>query len=354
MQTGDLPPDFQTDLARLLDDHVNLAERIGGGRNSQVYRLETAKGNRRALKVYFRNPADLRDRLGTEFESLSFLWENAVHDVPQPVARDAGRGWGIYQFIEGSKIPPANLGENEILCAADFLVRLRELSRKPAAATLGVASEACFSVKALAEILDQRLQRLAAANDETATSKELHRFLNEDLVPFLADAKRWSEQWLTSQGTSFETELSKDQRTLSPSDFGYHNALRQPDGRIIFLDFEYFGWDDPAKMIVDFLLHPAMDLSPRLRKRFASTLFKRFSDLPTLRGRVEAVFPLLGIKWCIILLNEFLPDALLRRQFALHTSENPAQARMNQLGKAKKMLNEVRAQYESFPYHDAA
>jgi hypothetical protein len=346
MQQAELPPNFQTDLARLLGDEIRVAERIGGGRNSQVYRVEMATGDRCALKIYFQNPADSRDRLGTEFESLRFLWENAVHDVPQPLVKDSGRGWGVYQFIEGEKVPPPELGEHEVLCAADFLFRLRELSRKQAATSLGVASEAFFSVSSLAEILDQRLLRLKTAQDQTPTGRLLQEFLDAELVPFLAHAKSWSEKQLKAQGTSFETELSKDQRTISPSDFGYHNALRQPDGRIIFLDFEYFGWDDPAKMIVDFVLHPAMDLSPRLRTRFASTLFERFADLPSLRGRVEAVFPLLGVKWCLILLNEFLPDALLRRQFASHAKKDPTVARMNQLGKAKKMLNDVRAQFE--------
>ena len=56
-----------------------------------------------------------------------------------------------------------------------------------------------------------------------------------------------------------EAELPVEQRTLSPSDFGFHNALRRPDGRVVFLDLEYFGWDDPAKMISDFLLHPALE-----------------------------------------------------------------------------------------------
>ena len=45
-------------------------------------------------------------------------------------------------------------------------------------------------------------------------------------------------------------------RVLSPSDFGFHNALRRPDGTIVFVDFEYFGWDDPAKMMADAMLHP--------------------------------------------------------------------------------------------------
>ena len=41
------------------------------------------------------------------------------------------------------------------------------------------------------------------------------------------------------------------QRALSPSDFGLHNALRGQDGQLRFVDFEYFGWDDPVKLVSD-------------------------------------------------------------------------------------------------------
>ena len=38
---------------------------------------------------------------------------------------------------------------------------------------------------------------------------------------------------------------------ISPSDFGFHNALRTNTGPVFF-DFEFSGWDDPAKTIIDF------------------------------------------------------------------------------------------------------
>ena len=141
-------------------------------------------------------------------------------------------------------------------------------------------------------------------------------------------------------------------RTLSPSDFGFHNALRQPGGGIIFLDFEYFGWDDPAKMISDFLLHPAMDFSPSAKKKFASALFGYFPEWPGLLGRVESVYPLFGLKWCAIMLNEFLPDQLRRRQFAATAPTDVPSLQAEQLGKARAMLHRIRTEYQSFPYHD--
>ena len=49
---------------------------------------------------------------------------------------------------------------------------------------------------------------------------------------------------------------------------GSNDALRQTDGRLRYVDFDYFGWDDPAKLTADFLLHPAMQLSADDRSGF--------------------------------------------------------------------------------------
>jgi hypothetical protein len=44
-----------------------------------------------------------------------------------------------------------------------------------------------------------------------------------------------------------DAPLSARLQVLSLSDFGLHNPLRHPDGKLAFLGFEYFGWDEPAK-----------------------------------------------------------------------------------------------------------
>ena len=37
-------------------------------------------------------------------------------------------------------------------------------------------------------------------------------------------------------------------RCVSPSDFGFHNAIVRGSGEICFIDFEYAGWDDSAQV----------------------------------------------------------------------------------------------------------
>jgi hypothetical protein len=338
-------------LATLLPEPVTGLERIGGGGNSQVYRLETSADKRFALKVYFRNPADQRDRLATEYGAFSYLWANGFREIPQPLASDPALGWAVYQYLEGDKIPAGTARDNELVTAADFLGRLRELSRNAESARLGIASEASFAAGLIAQNVRQRLARLQSADADGAPHEALRQFLSREFIPLLENVFKWSAAHLEQAGMGFEKELSLSQRTLSPSDFGFHNALRHPDGRIFFLDFEYFGWDDPAKMISDFLLHPAMSLGPEANRKFASAIFGRFADWPGLSERVESVYPLFGLKWCMIFLNEFLPDSLRRRQFAGAAGADRSAVQMRQLDKARQMLNRITREYQSFPYH---
>ncbi len=339
-------------LTRLLNRNVTGIERIGGGRNSQVYKVSTDTAACFALKAYFRHAADNRDRLATEFNSFSYLWKNGFREIPHPIIADHERGWAVYQFIEGEKIAPGQAGEAEVNATVELLGRLRELSRKPESRKLGAASEAFFAVEQVIANVRQRWQRVNAVEGAAAPYAALREFLDQDLTPLLEQVTRWSEARLQSAGLSPSQELDWSQRTLSPSDFGFHNALRQRDGRIIFLDFEYFGWDDPAKMISDFLLHPAMELSADLKKKFASAVLRRFSDFPGLLGRVESVYPLFGLKWCMILLNEFVADSLQRRQFAAVAVTDRTALQMQQLEKARRMVSRIRSEYEHFPYRD--
>ena len=349
----ELTPDaLRAALDRLLNRNVSAVERIGGGRNSQIYKVAVDDTPCFALKVYFRHAADNRDRLATEYNSFSYLWENGFRNIPRPIITDHERGWAVYQFIEGEKIPPGQAGETDVNAFVDLLGRLRELSRQPESRRLGAASEAFFAVDQVLTNVQQRWQRLNAAESDTPVFQSLRKFLDHDLTPLLERVMPWSRARLQAAGMSTAQELAYEHRTLSPSDCGFHNALRQRDGRIIFLDFEYFGWDDPAKMISDFLLHPAMDLSADLKKRFVSALLRRFADFPELVDRVESVYPLFGLKWCMILLNEFLSDSLQRRQFAAVAVTDRAALQMQQLDKARRMLNHIRSEYEHFPYRD--
>ena len=336
--------------ARLLNEDVLFIEPIAGGRNSQVYRLVVSDSRSYALKAYFRHTSDSRDRLETEFSGLGFLWESGVRKIPKPIASDREQGCAVYEYVDGQRLSHEDITELEIDAAVLFLTSLKELNLRARSRNLGEASEACFSGQAIIENLQWRLDRLLAQQENGSGDRALRAFLLDELVPVYGRIIQWSRSFFGQSGMSFEQDLDFAERTLSPSDFGFHNAVRRRNGEIVFLDFEYFGWDDPAKMVADFLLHPAMELSEGLKREFTAGMLHQFTDYPRLDLRIQSVYPLFGLKWCFILLNEFFPDHFSRRQFAGMADCDRHNVQKEQLLKARRILRRINAEYEHFPY----
>ena len=194
-----------------------------------------------------------------------------------------------------------------MLVAADFLGRLREVSRKEESRKLGIASEAFFAANLIVDNVRLRLARLDAVSDQGPTYDAMREFLEKDFKPFLK--RRRVEVTAGGGGDVIRRRIGLAATHAEPLGLWFSQRFATTGRPIIFLDFEYSGWDDPAKMIADFLLHPAIELSPDSKKRFASAM-SPLSNWPDLLARVESVYPLFGLKWCMIILNEFSPTSL--------------------------------------------
>jgi len=339
-------------LSQSLGHNVTSMNRIGGGRNSRVYRFICENSSQYVAKLYFRQKLSRKSRLETEFSALQFLWKNGVRCIPRPIAAERDYGCAVYEYIDGKKIPSQEVTSSDIDHTVQFLAKLRELKNRNNSKYLPPASEACFSIKAIVNNIEQRLNRLLMLRKSEPHYDARHQFLTNDFIPSFDRITKWCKSNLNGSGISFVSDLEYGERTLSPSDFGFHNALRCRDSQLVFLDFEYFGWDDPAKMVSDFLLHPAMEIPESLKWRFVANILSHFQDNRHLARRVEIVYPLFGLKWCLIFLNEFLPEDLLRRGFASETTINERNLQVQQLKKARYMLQKIRRDYEPFPYHD--
>jgi hypothetical protein len=92
-----------------------------------------------------------------------------------------------------------------------------------------------------------------------------------------------------------------------------------------------------------------MMLSWSLKQQFATSVIQNLHCANNLAQRVRALYPLFGLKWCLILLNEFLPEQILRRRFAGMTDQ-VRQKQTEQLTKAKGKLRQILSEYEHLPY----
>jgi Ser/Thr protein kinase RdoA (MazF antagonist) len=298
----------------------------GRGGNNRLFQVETAEG-RFALKLYPKVAGDDRDRLGVEFNALRFLNRHGIAETPIALMADPSEGAALYSWVDGTAV--GSPGDADIDAAAAFLCRLKSLGLAPDAESLPPASEACFSANELIRQNTSRLNRLM----QVSTCSDLATFLADGVAPALTRFTAHARMRLPD----FERDIAPPLRTLSPSDFGFHNALRQPDGSLIFLDFEYFGWDDPVKLIADTLLHPGMDLDLRQGRHFLAALAPVYARYPGFSERLGALYPLYALRWSLIVLNEFLPERWARRAGAGEIGDRTA-IEIRQLDKARRLL----------------
>lgn len=265
-------------------------------------------------KAYFHSPDDTRDRLGAEFAFSQWLWSEGVRNIAQPIGCDEEARVGLYQALPGRPLTQTDIDLSRVEQLIEFFLEINR--HKQSATPLPPASEACFSWAAHRRTVSGRVHRLQALEHPEA------RHFGQKL------SRAW--QAIQAHLPDDDKQLSQAERCLSPSDFGFHNALLDQD-TLYWLDFEYAGWDDPAKTVCDAVCQPALPLPTGAWPRLLAALEA------TARARAEQLLPAYQIKWCCIMLNEFTPEAQARRAFAGHPGD--AGRLQAQLAKAERLLS---------------
>lgn len=299
---------------------------VDGGGNNKVFAVHTKSGKYLA-KIYYSNPSDTRNRLNAEYSFLEYARKIGIECVPKPIFSIPEKNVGLYEFVQGRKLTSSELGSKHITQAANFVRALNEGLQKDNA--LPTASEGCFSIEQHLLLTDMRVKKLLDMPVVSEVDQQALLFVGklDSVWKDLKDA-------IVAGCGSISMELCAEDRCISPSDFGFHNALLTDTGEICFIDFEYAGWDDPAKMIGDFFSQPAIPVSLEHFDVFISEALDYKKNIDELAYRARLLLPLFQIKWCCIILNDFLPNAARRRQFANPTSE-PLQRQRLQLEKAQ-------------------
>ncbi|WP_407189238.1 aminoglycoside phosphotransferase family protein [Bradyrhizobium centrosematis] len=316
--------------SHLAGARVTAAQPARSGGNNRVFRLEMAEGPPLALKHY---PSDGRDRLGQEYDALTFLSRHGIDSAPRPIAKDANASCALYQWFDGEAavLRPRHDDADQL---ADFLIELQKLRDAEGAQALRNASASIFSPEQAVAQYELRLDGLRRAADD---HPDLRAFINNSLVPSTAAAVTRLRRRYAELGRDPATNLLPAHRALSPSDFGLHNALRTEDGRLRFIDFEYFGWDDPVKLVSDTAIHPGSDLPEAGANRIIERLSRMFEagdDAFAIRRTV--LYPVFGAIWCLIVLNAYLPESRSRRAMAAQGGDLTVRL-AGQLDKARRL-----------------
>ncbi len=287
----------------------NVVSRLHGGANSCIFLVADESGGRFCAKLH--HTEEGVGRYEREKSFYAAVAKTAKGRIPRDLRWDDRRRVALFEFVEGvSGFRPT---EDDVEEAGDFVRSLQDAD----AGQLKPASEAALAPANHAAMLELRLRGLLSLQDREAAD-----FVREELQP------AW-ERLRERINPSTTAAL-----IVSPSDFGFHNAIRRTDGRFCFFDFEHGGLDDPAKLICDMFVRPLADLEPSWSDTFCRAA--GFDD--AVNERARGLMDLYRLKWACIALNEFTAEGLRRRSYA--DADEPGRREV-QLEKARGLVREV-------------
>ncbi|CAN5885491.1 aminoglycoside phosphotransferase family protein [soil metagenome] len=326
-------PDDIHEVARALcAEPIRAVSELRKGANSRIFQVDTSAG-RFALKKY---PAtDNRNRLEAEVNALRFLERKGIARTPRVVSVAPEQRFALLTWVEGEVVDTVT--DSDVADFAAFQVSLDAGIDAQARTEIGEASEACLSGPRILSQISRRYARLEAVKHDVP---EFASFFDDVLIPSLDRFEDKARQTYRRLGLDFTQDIGAEYRTLIPSDLGAHNALRGPDGRLCFLDFEYFGWDDPLTSIANFVMHPGMRLTDGQKASYQRALLKHFRRHEETE-RLNALLPLYGLRWCAIILGELLPERWQHRVDSNAAAGSWDQVRREQIGKAKALMTQI-------------
>ncbi len=307
------------------------ATALSGGANNRVFKIESEAASY-LLKIYYHADNDLKNRAVTDFNFCSFAWNHGIHFAPKPLGISAQNHAALYEFIAGRRLTFSEITPAIIDQAIAFFVQLNQHRSILEATRLPAAAEACFSLQEHFSCIQRRINKLQTIEGNQYLGTKVLTLIDDHILP------RW-KMLIEKTDLTASLLLNLSERCLSPSDFGFHNALLQDDDKLRFFDFEYAGWDDPAKMICDFFCQPEVAVPSNYFSYFANQIAKNFPNPKAIAERASILLPFYQLKWCCILLNEFLPHEASRRQFSLD-NESLRTRKQQQIEKTSKVLNQ--------------
>ena len=334
MRSSRLPDEIEEIARALSTEPVKAVSELRKGNNSRIFQVDT-QGGRYALKKY---PAsDDRNRLEAEVAALHFFERQGVERTPKVVAVAPELRFALFTWIEGD--PVEIVTDTDVAEFAAFQIGVDRAIDAQARTEIGEASEACLSGRRIISQIARRYAKLEAVKHDVP---EFCPFFDDVLVPSLREFQDRAYRAYRRMGLDLFEEIAPEFRTLIPSDLGAHNALRGKDGSLYFLDFEYFGWDDPITSVANFVMHPGMRLSEIQKQSYQNALLRHFRGHREV-DRMKALMPLYALRWCAIILGELLPERWRHRMESNAAMGSWDDVRREQINKARTLISRVRA-----------
>jgi hypothetical protein len=290
------PPPFATHWARELGAKEESLIQLKGGINNRVYRCGI--GNAKwVIKGYSAIEEGQRDRMQAEVEFLTYAAEVSPKYVPHLIYVDYEHRCVVLGHIEGKTFLEGEVPSPEdIEAAVDFFRLLNSAGKVEKQHIQLDAAEGFLQLTDHIENVRDRLSKMSTDHLPPEAKKPAVELLQ--WVQDAADRVSNLVAEAITKGTVANC-INPEQRCISPSDFGFHNAIRTKFG-VQFFDFEFAGWDDPAKAASDFVLQPRVPARLQISPLLAALNDDTRGDIHL---RCAALGPVLRLKWACIMLS---------------------------------------------------
>jgi hypothetical protein len=330
-------------LVKSIDEKIKIKtiKKIVGRGNSEIYKIKSDNSKDVVLKIYPQNKG--HNRLMSEYFGLKNLREVGVDNIQQSVNLNKKLGVATYKYIDGQSVEKYSL--DDIQQVLDLISKVHSKRNEKIFSNFQFASDACLSGKDIENQIYYRLNELSLISSKYAG---LNDFLKNIFIPRAKEIIDWSKS--SQHGILWHSvKITRKGQTLSPSDLGLHNAIRLENGKLIFHDFEYFGWDDPVKLIADFSHHAAMHLTEDMEYFWFNGVSKIYGK--HVLEKLKFAWPLYGLNWCLIILNEFKSSSWQRRCAADEGKVNQRTQQLAiQLAKAEQKIYYISKVYKDKKY----
>lgn len=281
-----------------LPNKIKYFSPLTGGVNSRVILVSTITGLKFVIKHY---PArDGHNRLNNEVTALKFLKKINFTQRPDLIHSNKDLKLIIISYIEGEKV--SKVTPNILSEFINFQKLLNNSKSHPFACKIGLATDACLSLKDLIDQVEHRFKQL----DNTIMKDISIKTKIDMLYNIFLNEKNVLPKKLIELNISYDHKIEKKYRTLIVSDFGIHNLIKNK--YFYFIDFEYFGWDNPLTLISNFVLHPSMSFSVKKKSVIILKMFELFEDIPDIKSKYKIYNNFFVLRWCCIILGILSPQ----------------------------------------------
>lgn len=279
---------------------INI-KKIKSNRNSNVFQLTNSDNKKFFLKVYPHREKNLPTLLSIDREiiSLRVLKKINVKNIPKLIFYDKEFNFIITSWLYGKKVNILNNLFFNNLC--EFIHKIntsKQKLNKKELLSIPLAKDSVIEFDDLVSDIKTRLYKFNS--NLKILPNEIKEIINT--VNFLF-RRLLSKNYKFIKKNNIKFKVPINKQILSPSDMGKHNTIFKQN-IYSFYDFEYFGRDDPVKLICDIILNPNTFKEKILLKDFFIKFVHLFGDKSFLI-RYKLTFRLHLLKWVLIILKKF-------------------------------------------------